>query len=200
MINPRRSTCDASTANEGDPVTRHALPWQTSGTTEGERQRVLSKLEESGKDLAIVQLVANWESGFRPFILMADALLSKGCLDPAIREICVLRMASTLDLDYEWQEHFPMAERAGVSPEQRESLRIGGVLPHLLFDEEQLTAAAMVDTIIAGVELTPSEWDNACDVMGDQAALELVFAVAWWAGFIPILTRILFPLASPREG
>lgn len=179
---------------------RHPLPWQTSRTTEGERQRVLSKLEQSGNDLAIVQLVANWESGFRPFILMADALLAKGCLDPVTREISVLRMAATLDLDYEWQEHLPMAERAGVSREQREALRIGGGLPHLLFTEEQMAAVSVVDTIIAGRELAPSEWDTVCDVLGDQAALELIFAVAWWAGYIPIVTRILFPLASPREG
>lgn len=180
-------------------MTRHPLMWQSSQTTEGERHRVLSKLEASGKDIAIVRLVANWESGFRPFILMADALLTKGEMSPKTREVAVLRMAATLGLEYEWEEHVPISERVGVTAEQRQALKRGGEFSSELFDRDQRIAIEVVDAVLEGGELEPAKWDALCDTIGEQAALELVFGIAWWAGYIPIVSRVLFPLTEPRE-
>jgi alkylhydroperoxidase family enzyme len=172
------------------------LPWRSAATTDGDVRRVLGKLEASGKDIPIVRLVANWEQGFRPFVLMADALLSRGRLTPATREVAVLRIAATLDLPYEWNEHVPMSERAGVTDDQRAALARKLPPSEELFDEEQRLALEVVDAVLEEGPPPAALWAEACERLGEQAALELVFGVAWWGGFVPVVTRSLMPLAE----
>src|ERR1700722_5624405 len=117
-------------------ATEYPIPLQTSATTSGDVQNILSKLETSGRDITIVRLMANWEPGFRPFVKMADALLTKGVLDPVTRELCVLHIASQRDFEYEWNEHVPMSAAAGVTDEQREAVRGGDVSDATLFTDE----------------------------------------------------------------
>lgn len=180
-------------------MTEPRLRFRTSTDTDGEVQRVLGKLEESNRALPIVRLVANWESGFRPFVLMADALLVKGKLDPVAREIVVLYISVFLGLEYEWEEHEPIARRAGVNGEQIAALEGGGLPEGHPFTESQLMALAVVHELLVNREVSPTTWDSACDLLGESVAVELVFAVAWWGGFVPVAVRALFPLASSHR-
>jgi alkylhydroperoxidase family enzyme len=180
-------------------MTHVPLPWRSSATTDGDVQRVLGKLEASGKDIPIVRLVANWEQGFRPFVLMADALLARGRLAPATREVVVLRIAATLGLQYEWDEHVPMSERAGVTIDQREAMHRKLPPSEDVFDDEQRLALKVVDVVLAQGPPSADLWGEACAHLGEQAALELVFAVAWWGGFVPVVTRSLMPLAEGAD-
>ena len=185
----------ASTLRSDDMPTPR-IAFRSSADTSGDVQRVLEKLEASGRDLPIVKLVANWDGGFRPFILMADALLTKGALPPATREITVLRIATVRSLDYEWHEHEPMAIRAGVRPDQIAKLANSLPLDDTSFSAEERAAVAVVDDLLAGGEPDADHWDNACAMLGDDAALELIFAVAWWGGFVPVAVQALFSLAG----
>jgi alkylhydroperoxidase family enzyme len=181
-------------------VAPHRISLQSSQTTTGDVQRVLAKLEATQRDLPIIQLVANWAPGFRPFVLMADALLSKGSLRATLREIAILHIAAVRQLDYEWQEHAPMAARAGVSPEQIEALRDGSPPDGELFDDDEIVAATAVHELLEHDEFAPETWERLCDRFGQDAALEFVFIVAWWGGFVPVAVKALFPLTTqPRK-
>src|SRR5688572_13786634 len=90
----------------------------SSGETEGTVNRVLTKLEESGRNLDIIAVMANWAPGFRSFVTMSDALLFRGVLAPVDREVAVLLTAHLHQLAYEWKEHLPMAREAGVTDAQ----------------------------------------------------------------------------------
>ena len=180
-------------------MTPSRLAFRSSADTTGEVQRVLSKLEESGRDLPITRLVANWQTGFRPFILMADALLVKGVLPAITREMIVLHIASVQGLDYEWHEHEIMARKAGLSSEQIEALAEPVLPSGPEFDRAQLAALTLVNQVLTRHDPEPATWDEVCALMGEEAALELVFAVAWWGGFVPVAVRALFPLAGAEE-
>ncbi|HVW43955.1 MAG TPA: carboxymuconolactone decarboxylase family protein [Amycolatopsis sp.] len=177
----------------------HRLSPRSSKTTTGDVQRVLAKLEASGRDLPIIKAVANWSAGFRPFVLMADALLANGSLPPVVREIAVLHIAAAQGLEYEWQEHAPMAERAGVSPAQLEALRDGGLPRGGPFDEDQLLALTAVHQLLDHGEFTGETWERLCERFGEDAALELIFVMAWWGGFVPVTVKALFPLITDGE-
>ena len=172
------------------------LAFRSSADTTGDVQRVLSKLEESGRDLPITRLVANWQTGFRPFILMADALLVKGVLPPITREMVVLHIAAVQGLEYEWHEHERMAIGAGVDAEQIAALSTPELPTGDHFDASQLAALTLVDQVLRAHQPEPGTWDEVCGLLGQDAALELVFAVAWWGGFVPVAVRGLFPLTD----
>lgn len=181
-------------------MVEHSIRYRSSATTEGDVQRVLSKLEASERDLAIVRLVANWKSGFRPFVLMADSLLVRGALPAEVREAVVLQIAAVRELAYEWQEHVPIAERAGLSARQIEVLSTGWPLSDPTpFSPAQLSALTFVAGLLDGGPFDGRAWDTAADELGLDAALELVFAVAWWAGFVPTATHALFSIVDDAE-
>lgn len=163
------------------------VPLRTAADTEGEVQRVLGKLEARGNDLGIVRAVANSPNGFRPFVLMGDALLAKGSLPARTRELVVLGLAAEGRNAYEWTEHRPVAERAGVTPEECAALRAGGLHAEIptLSDDERLALAAAAElhagaTSDATFERMVAEW-------GRETAVELVFCVAWWGAFVPTI-------------
>lgn len=172
------------------------LPLRSSADTAGDVARVLAKLEATGRDLPIVRAVANWEPGFRPFILMADALLTKGSLDPVVREIVVLDLAKQQELEYEWTEHEPMALRAGVSPAQITAIAQRQPLSADVFPEQAITAVELARTVLAGRTVPDELWRRAVVVLGETSAIEVIFAVAWWGGFVPVLIRSLLPLSG----
>jgi alkylhydroperoxidase/carboxymuconolactone decarboxylase family protein YurZ len=180
---------------------QHPIRLRSSGTTEGDTARVLGKLERSGKDIPIIRVVANWPEGFRPFVLMADALLTKGVLSPKMREFVVLHIAARQNLDYEWDEHAVISATAGVTDQQRTALRGGGVPPlGADFTVEDVAAIAFADQLLRGEPLSPDDWDAACAAIGEDAAREVVFAVAWWGGYVPVIARSLVALALGDHG
>jgi len=179
----------------------HFLAQRTSADTNGEVRRILGKLEESGRDLRIVRLVANWAPGFRPFVLSSDALLFRGHLDPVIRELVVLYLAALQRNEYEWDEHILIAARVGVSDEQCAALdacRNGSdALDLTTMAADARAALALARSVLEDDELDPSLWEGACATLGRDEALEVLFAVAWWGGYVPLLTKSLLQLEGP---
>jgi hypothetical protein len=175
---------------------RHPIRLRSSGTTEGDTARVLAKLEQSGKDIPIIRVVANWPAGFRPFVLMADALLSKGLLPPDRREFVVLHIAARQGLGYEWDEHVSMSAAAGVTDAQRAALS-GGEVPAAGgdFTAADVAAIAFADQLLQEAPVSAGDWDAAGAALGEDAAREVVFAVAWWGGYVPVIARSLVALA-----
>jgi alkylhydroperoxidase/carboxymuconolactone decarboxylase family protein YurZ len=175
---------------------RYPIRLRSSGTTEGDTARVLGKLEQSGKDIPIIRVVANWPGGFRPFVLMADALLSKGVLPAGTRECVVLHLAAAQGHQYEWDEHVGISAAAGITDRQRAALSAGAVPPAGAdFTAAQVAAMTFADQLLAQQPVSPDDWDAACAALGEDAAREVVFAVAWWAGFVPVVARSLVALA-----
>jgi alkylhydroperoxidase/carboxymuconolactone decarboxylase family protein YurZ len=183
----------------------HPIELLTSRTAGGDAARLLGKLEANGKAIPIIRAVANWDAGFRPFVLMADALLSKGVLPPRRREVLVLHIAARLGLVYEWREHVAISASAGVTEAERAALADGEV-PSVgdlggAFDATDVAALRFAGALLDGGELAPAAWDDACTALGADGAREIVFAVAWWGGFVPVVARSLVALATePASG
>jgi alkylhydroperoxidase family enzyme len=174
---------------------QHPVRRLTSAGTEGDTQRVLAKLELAGKDIPIVQVVANWPQGFRPFVLMADALLTKGSLAPRTRELVILHIAARQGLQYEWDEHAKLSVAAGVTDNDRTALSTGLLPGDGSCSDSELAALRFASRLLDTPAVSAEEWDQACEAMGEADAFELVFAVAWWGGFVPVVARNLVALA-----
>jgi alkylhydroperoxidase family enzyme len=163
------------------------LPFRTSADTDGEVRRVLEKLEASGLDIPIVKLLANSSAGFRPYILMSDALMNRGAFPPLERELVILLLAATRATAYEWDEHVPMSARAGVTDEQRAAIATGDVDAKELFTEPQRLALRLGAVLWADGFLGEVDWEEATAAWGPEGALDLVLIVAWWGHAVPAL-------------
>ena len=52
-------------------------------------------------------------------------LLKNSTLTPRVREVALLRVVHRSNCDYLWSHHIPIAERAGLSPEDISAVRSG---------------------------------------------------------------------------
>jgi len=162
------------------------LGLRSSADTEGDVQRVLGKLEARDLDELIVRLVANSPNVFRPFVLLADALLTKAALPPSDREVLILHLAVKLGADYEWSSHEPLAKKVGIGDPQIAALRRGHEeLDPTLFAPSQRLAVQLSDELLDTGRWCESSWQAAVDAWGQKGALDLAFSVAWWGAFVP---------------
>ena len=185
-------------SSEIDPLDSNLIRRLSSEETAGTVNRVLSKLEATGRNLDIIAVLANWEPGFRSFVTMSDALLFKGVLAPVDREVAVLLTAHLHQLAYEWKEHLPMARAAGVTDDQISAIAEDRWRsdPDALFTVNQRTITEVIETLVTSKRLTPELWSRACDALGVDAALELLMAYAWWGGFVRVVIESVLPLSD----
>lgn len=174
---------------------RHALALRTAADTSGVVHDVLAKLEEAGTSIALARLAANSAAGFRPFVIMTDSMVRRSALDRRISEIVILHLAARQGADYEWGRHEPAARRHGVTNDQIEVLRSLAQLTEPTFDVAEMIACALADDLLEGIDVRKG-WDNVVEQLGKDAAVDLIFTVAFWGGFVPILVRGLVPLSS----
>jgi hypothetical protein len=165
------------------------IPLRASTDTTGDVQRVLSKLEPKGNDLKVLRVLANASAGFRPFVLMADALLHQSTVAPDVREVMILHMAARRRVTYEWLEHVPMSAEAGITDEQREVLWAAET--HLSdedltsFTADQALAIAVVDEVLDHHALSDETWAAAVEAWGGETAAESLLIICWWGAFVP---------------
>jgi 4-carboxymuconolactone decarboxylase len=180
-----------------DETERQRLPLRTSADTEGDVQRVLSKIEATGQNLKILRALANSPSAFRPFVLLANGLLRSSPFPAVSREVVILHLAARRGTTYEWEEHVPMAATAGVTPAQVEALARLQPLGSELFSESDLLAVQIAEQVIDEHHLDDGLWEAAVGMWGAEAALDLLLTVGWWGAFVPTVIEAL-GLTSPH--
>jgi alkylhydroperoxidase family enzyme len=167
------------------------LPLRTSKDTTGDVQRVLGKLEEMDKCLKIHRILANSSASFRPFILLLSSLMLDAALPAQDREAVVLHLAARRGVEYEWSEHVPIAAQAGISEAQRNALS-GGTLDHLgEFSDSQRLALKVADEIMSDGALSTQLWIESTQLWGQEGALDLILAVAFWGALMPTIIQAI---------
>jgi 4-carboxymuconolactone decarboxylase len=174
------------------------IPLRTSADTDGEVQRVLSKLEPKGNNLKVIRLLANAPNGFRPFVLMSNALMNLSDVPPDVREVAILHLAARRGVNYEWEEHISMSEDAGITKEQRTALETGSIDDLSLFTEDQQLAIRAANEVVENGLLSEASWARACETWGLPTAMEFLMVVAWWGAFVPTLIEAI-GLHSPSS-
>jgi hypothetical protein len=163
-----------------------SLRRRTSGDTEGDVSRVMRKLEDSDQVLLIEQLLANSSNVFRPYMVLSDSLLTRGQLPRRLVEIVILFMANARGVSYEWAEHVPMAEKAGVTRIQIGHLASGQPIGPPNFTMQDSLATTIAHGLINEEGISDENWSRAFRAWGEKGALDLMFIAAWWGGFLPM--------------
>jgi len=99
-------------------------------------------------------------------------LLRNSTLSPRVREVALLRAVYRSNCDYLWTHHVPIAEKAGLSPEDMSGIRSGTCVNR----QDQLVIQA-VDDLIADSTITQATWEELGQVFTDEQRMDLVFTI-----------------------
>jgi alkylhydroperoxidase family enzyme len=124
---------------------------------------------------------------------MIDVAVLHGSLDARLREIAILRVGWRIGSVYEWSNHVPIAQRAGLSDEELGAIRTA--------DATVLSRADLVDDgdgdeVLDRAEVSGATLDEARATVGDGDELIELVAIP---GFYRAIGSLLLTFAIPLE-
>jgi len=127
---------------------------------------------------------------------VADLLLTllfRGGLGVRQRELVIMRLGWATGSDYEWTQHWRIAQELGVPPEDLLAVRDWRASDR--FDAADRAVLAATDETLATGAISPETW-SACEteVGGPDVLVELVAAIGTWRLISSVARSIAVPL------
>ena len=119
------------------------------------------------------------------YLGMTDYLRFETSLPKRLNELAILIEARLWDAQYEWWAHYPIAMRAGVSPEVAEAIR-NGLRPTSMQEDEEVVYDVCIE-LLRDRNLTDATFERAKTVLGVQPTIDLVAV----AGFYVMVSSVL---------
>jgi len=127
---------------------------------------------------------------------VSDLLLSMlfgGPLDDRLRELVIMRIGWSTGSEYEWTQHWPIAQQRKCTPEELLALR-ERTLPEAFGATERAVLTATDETLARGA-VSEETLAECRERLGDDAATELVMAIGCWR----LISQFARSLAIPLE-
>ncbi len=122
------------------------------------------------------------------------SLLFGGELDDRLRELLIMRIGWTTGSDYEWTQHWRIAqEQFGCSEQDLLELR-GDWRSSTHFGEDEKTLLAAVDSLIEQGSLSSDLASECLERFGRNATIELTTAVGAWRLVSKVTNALEIPL------
>jgi 4-carboxymuconolactone decarboxylase len=148
-------------AEEWDDAARHAV----AGFLPDERQNA----QKAGNVLATL---ARHPELCRAFLRFSGYLLTSSTLDPAVRELVILRVAHRRGCAYEWTHHVAMGKRAGLSDADIAAVQTGDAA-----DEFNRALLSAVDELDEKTDLSDHTWAALGERLDEKQRMDLIFTV-----------------------
>jgi len=157
-------------------------------------QKIFERIENTGdRVLNIFKVVGNSPKIGRDFLRLGTAILRKGCLDPALRELAILRVGNLAQANYEWTQHVPIGLGAGLSQQQIDD--IGNWETSSLFNEKERAVLRYTDEIAVNVRVSDDTFLVLKNAFNDQEIVELTITI----GYYGMVSRLLEALQVELE-
>jgi len=125
------------------------------------------------------------------------ALLAADALDARLRELAIMRIAWQTGSNYEWTQHWAIAQQAGISEEELLGVQGGGTGS---VGELERAVFSAVDVAVTGRAIPGEVLSILRGDLSDDAVLELVAAIASWTMVSTILRSLEIPLEDGLAG
>ncbi|MBV8180705.1 MAG: carboxymuconolactone decarboxylase family protein [Mycobacterium sp.] len=145
-------------------------------------------------ELAIFQVLLNHPKLACALNDLLATMLWRGMLDPRLRELIIMRIGWLTASDYEWTQHWRVAQGLGVSAE--DLLGVRDWQAYQGFGPAERAVLAATDDVVRDGEVSAESW-AACqrELGADPAVLvELVTAIGAWRMVASILHSLQVPL------
>jgi len=145
-------------------------------------------------ELAIFQVLLNHPKLACAFNDLLATMLWRGKLDSRLRELVIMRIGWLTASDYEWTQHWRVAQGLGVSAD--DLLGVRDWQTYQSFGPTERVVLAATDDVVRDGAVSAESW-SACqrEFGGDPAVLvELVTAISAWRMVASILHSLQVPL------
>jgi alkylhydroperoxidase family enzyme len=151
-------------------------------------------------ELAIFQVLLNHPRLAASLNDLLAIMLWHGRLDVRLRELAIMRIAWLTASEYEWTQHWRVAQGLGVSAD--DLLGVREWKSHKGFGATEQAVLAATDDVVRDGVVSEQSWAACRQAFGaDQAMLvELVTAISAWRMVASILHSLRVPLEDDVEG
>ena len=138
---------------------------------------LFERLERTGGQLNIFRALGHSPEALRRFMKFGSYLLGDGKLDPALRELAILRAGALCRSPYEFSQHIAFGRRAGLSDDQ-----IRGTLePHArLFDPKQMAVLQYASELTVAATASDTAYDAVSSFLNEEEIVELTFVIGYY--------------------
>lgn len=137
------------------------------------------------RKLNVMKMLANACSEFVPCMRLGGAILGRQKLAPRMRELVILTVSQREGGTYEWVQHVPIAEAAGVSRVQIEALEAGR-FEDPCFDDRELALLRFAGEVIEKVRADEETVKTATRYFSPREIVEIIVT----CGFYMMLSRL----------
>jgi len=144
--------------------------------------------ERGGKMLNLYRMLLHSPSFAQGWLALFTAVRQQGNLDARYRELAILRIAVINRADYEFAQHVPYAQRAGVSAAQIEAVKTDpgsnpgfdpGSNPGLsVFDAKDRAVLAYAETMTRDIDVPAALFDRVRGLFDEREVVELTVTIA----------------------
>jgi alkylhydroperoxidase family enzyme len=155
-----------------------------------ELDKAHTKVREAYADLPaqlnVLRMMAHAERNYVPLLRLGGTILSRQKLSPKIRELAILFVASDAGARYEWIQHVPIAEQAGVTAQQIDAIERGS-LEGACFDDEEKLALRFAREVVHQVRASDETLEQIQRLYSPREIVELILAI----GYYMMLARLM---------
>lgn len=141
----------------------------------------------------IHRAIANSPTVFARFIGFAHALRFETALDPAERELAILRVLERCDGRYEIVHHRRMGRAAGLSEAELDHVGDPGE-PHAIYNDRQRAILDFADRFAAGAGIDPRAAEALSAHLDSRGRVELALTLAFYLGLAHFTNSIDVPI------
>jgi len=144
--------------------------------------------------LNILRMLAHAENDALPVMRLANAILHRQQLKDRDRELLILQVAELEGGAYEWLQHLPIAESAGVTPAEIEALksrRFDGAV----FDARTRALLAFGRSVIEAVRVEDAVFARMREYFDAREIVEAIVAI----GFYMMMSRLTEATATDHD-
>jgi 4-carboxymuconolactone decarboxylase len=162
-------------------------------------ERYLSGKPDAPPMPVVLEVLAHHLKLSEPFLTFTDVMASdESSLEPAIRELVILRVAWRTQSGYEWNQHRRMGADAGISDAKIDAVPKGGSAE--VWSSTERALLSMVDELVDVFAVSDQTWDTLSRSFAPQQMLELLFVAGGYLCMAGVLNSIGLRGQLPPEG
>jgi alkylhydroperoxidase family enzyme len=150
-------------------------------------------------ELAIFQVLLNHPALAGRLNDLLASMLWHGKLNSRLRELAIMRIGWLTACEYEWTQHWRVAQGLGVSAD--DLLGVRDWQSHPGFGPAERAVLAATDDVVHDGAVSSASW-SACERelgVGHATLVELVTAISGWRMIASILQSLQVPLEDDLE-
>lgn len=154
------------------------IPYADEDPRDDRVRSVLERLPEPRINL--FRMLANAPALIGPTLRLGEAILTKGDLDPTLRELVILHTAALTETEYEWVQHQEIARLIGIDEEKIRAIADDEVTDSA-FDRRELLTLRLARHLLED-DAAPAELVTEAEAeLGRAALIEVLILTGYYA-------------------